>query len=76
MNFGFENLLDELPPKTGANPYRANDGSNSSVGGTTSLNALPYALPATYTAGGLGGAAGATYDTLGRRMFLSFTMDF
>jgi hypothetical protein len=40
------------------------------------LNATPYPVPATYGAGGLGSGAGATYDTIGRRFFLSFTMDF
>jgi outer membrane receptor protein involved in Fe transport len=85
LNVGIENLLDEKPPQTGANPFVANDASN--YNGTAcpitaptcnlnSLNTLPYALPATYTAGGLGGGAGATYDTLGRRGFISFTMDF
>jgi len=85
LNFGLENLLDTKPPKAGANPYVANDGSNwnqtpcppaTPTCNLTSLNTLPYALPATYSAGGLGGGAGATYDTLGRRGFISFTLDF
>jgi len=87
LNYGIENLLDELPPKGGANPYVAQDASNynGSAGPacpglpgvcSTSLNASPFPVPATYGAGGLGAGAGATYDTIGRRFFLSFTMDF
>ncbi|HEY8519695.1 MAG TPA: TonB-dependent receptor [Gammaproteobacteria bacterium] len=76
---GIDNLLDEKPPRTGANPYIARDGSNGvdlTTGLPASLNNLPYPLPATYTAGGLGTGMGATYDTLGRRGFISVTMDF
>jgi iron complex outermembrane recepter protein len=38
--------------------------------------ALPFATPATHAGLGLGTAVGATYDPLGRRSFVSFTMDF
>jgi outer membrane receptor protein involved in Fe transport len=37
---------------------------------------LPFARPASRIGGGLGGGAGATYDPLGRRGFVSMTMDF
>ena len=37
---------------------------------------LPYATPAQHIGGGLGGASGATYDPLGRRFFVSMTMEF
>jgi len=37
---------------------------------------LPFATPATHIGGGLGGGSGATYDPLGRRYFLSMTMNF
>jgi outer membrane receptor protein involved in Fe transport len=37
---------------------------------------LPYPTPDTHIGGGLGGGSGATYDPLGRRAFLSMTMDF
>jgi iron complex outermembrane recepter protein len=59
VRVGIENLLDEKPPRTGANPLQ-----------------LPFGIPATHAGGGLGGAAGATYDPLGRRGFVSVTMDF
>ena len=59
LRVGVENLLDELPPVTGTNPY-----------------ALPYANPGTRSGLGLGTNAGATYDPLGRREYISFTMDF
>ena len=38
--------------------------------------ALPFATPATHAGLGLGTAVGATYDPLGRRTFVSFSMDF
>ncbi len=38
--------------------------------------ALPFAIPATHAGLGLGTAVGATYDPLGRRTFVSFSMDF
>ena len=37
---------------------------------------LPFGIPATHAGAGLGGAAGATYDPLGRLGFVSITMDF
>ncbi len=37
---------------------------------------LPYPTPATHIGGGLGGGSGATYDPLGRRFFVSMTMEF
>jgi outer membrane receptor protein involved in Fe transport len=38
--------------------------------------ALPFPTADTHIGGGLGGGAGATYDPLGRRFFISMTMDF
>jgi outer membrane cobalamin receptor len=38
--------------------------------------ALPFATPDTHIGGGLGGGSGATYDPLGRRFFVSMTMNF
>ena len=38
--------------------------------------ALPFPQPDTHIGGGLGGGSGATYDPLGRRYFISMTMDF
>jgi outer membrane receptor protein involved in Fe transport len=38
--------------------------------------ALPYPIPDQHIGGGLGGGSGATYDPLGRRFFVSMTMDF
>jgi outer membrane receptor protein involved in Fe transport len=38
--------------------------------------ALPFPIPATHIGGGLGGGSGATYDPLGRRFFVSMTMNF
>jgi outer membrane receptor protein involved in Fe transport len=38
--------------------------------------ALPFPQPDTHIGGGLGGGSGATYDPLGRRGFISLTMDF
>jgi outer membrane receptor protein involved in Fe transport len=38
--------------------------------------ALPFPIAATHAGLGLGSAVGATYDPLGRRTFVSFTMDF
>jgi iron complex outermembrane recepter protein len=71
LSVGIENLLDEDPPMTGANPFVTNDG--------TGLSNVPYARPAT----SVGSSAGpgseiplGTYDVLGRRGFVSFTMDF
>ncbi len=37
---------------------------------------LPFPTPATHIGGGLGGGSGATYDPLGRRFFVSMTMEF
>jgi len=37
---------------------------------------LPFAIPATHAGAGLGTVAGATYDPLGRRGFVSVTMEF
>jgi outer membrane receptor protein involved in Fe transport len=37
---------------------------------------LPYPTDDQHIGGGLGGGAGATYDPLGRRYFISMTMDF
>jgi iron complex outermembrane recepter protein len=37
---------------------------------------LPFPTPAQHIGGGLGGGSGATYDPLGRRYFISMTMDF
>ena len=53
VSLGIENLLDEDPPCTGANP-----------------TATPFPTQCTRT------GDGATYDPLGRRYFLSMTMDF
>ena len=53
LNFGIENLLDEDPPCTGANPA-----------------AVPWPLDCNHNSGG------STYDPLGRRYFVSMTMDF
>ena len=39
-------------------------------------NALPFPTPDTHIGGGLGGGSGATYDPLGRRYFISMTMEF
>jgi iron complex outermembrane receptor protein len=38
--------------------------------------ALPFPTPDTHIGGGLGGGSGATYDPLGRRFFISMTMEF
>jgi outer membrane receptor protein involved in Fe transport len=38
--------------------------------------ALPFPTDDTHIGGGLGGGSGATYDPLGRRGFISMTMDF
>jgi iron complex outermembrane receptor protein len=59
IRVGVDNLLDEEPPLTGAEP-----------------NALPFAVPATHAGRGLGAGIGSTYDPLGRRGFISLTMDF
>jgi outer membrane receptor protein involved in Fe transport len=53
VNMGIENLLDEDPPCTGANP-----------------NATPWPTVCNHSGGG------STYDPLGRRFFVSMTMDF
>jgi hypothetical protein len=50
---GIENLLDEDPPCTGANPA-----------------ATPWPTVCSHSGGG------STYDPLGRRFFVSMTMDF
>jgi outer membrane receptor protein involved in Fe transport len=42
--------------------------------GNGNPNARPFPVPDTHVVGGF--AAGNTYDPLGRRMFLSFTLDF
>ena len=53
ISIGIENLLDEDPPCTGANP-----------------NATPWPTTCAHTSGG------GTYDPLGRRYYVSMTMDF
>jgi len=62
LRAGIENLLDTEPPIVGTNPLQT-----------------PFANPGTHV--GLGGGlavvtAGSTYDPLGRRGFVSLTMDF
>jgi outer membrane receptor protein involved in Fe transport len=53
VNMGIENLFDEDPPCTGANPA-----------------ATPWPTVCSH------GSGGSTYDPLGRRFFVSMTMDF
>jgi iron complex outermembrane recepter protein len=57
---GIENLLDEEPPCTGANPLNVPTTAN------------PYLFPTDCTRTG----DASTYDPLGRRFFVSVTMDF
>ncbi|HEU4618260.1 MAG TPA: TonB-dependent receptor, partial [Gammaproteobacteria bacterium] len=68
LRVGIENLLDKLPPVTGANPFVSGDGTGNS--------STPYPVAGTHSGNGLGAGAGATYDPLGRRGFVSLTMDF
>jgi iron complex outermembrane receptor protein len=53
VSLGIENLLDEAPPCTGADP-----------------TAFPFPTACTH------GSGGSTYDPLGRRYFMSMTIDF
>ena len=66
VTFGIENLLDEDPPCIGGDP---NALGFESVGGTACQRV---------SGGEEGGAGGnyGTYDPLGRRYFMSMTMDF
>ena len=59
LRMGIDNLLDELPPVTGANPLQQ-----------------PFANPGTHLAGFAPATLLGTYDPLGRRGFVSFTMEF
>jgi iron complex outermembrane receptor protein len=79
LSMGIENLFDEEQPLGGGNPFVAGDGSNGInplTGATVSLSNTPYPIP-DFVGGGvplIGG--GATYDPLGRRGFISLTMEF
>jgi iron complex outermembrane receptor protein len=63
LTFGIDNLLDEEPPLTGGDP-----------------DALPFAIAPTHATsvgtGGLGAGGSSVYEPLGRRAFLSLTMEF
>jgi outer membrane receptor protein involved in Fe transport len=63
LRFGIENLLDEEPPLRGGDP-----------------NALPFPIAPTHIGSPFapdgGTTTGATYDPLGRRGFVSMTMEF
>jgi len=59
LRMGIDNLLDELPPVTGANPLQQ-----------------PFANPGTRLAGFAPATLLGTYDPLGRRGFVSLTMEF
>src|SRR5690606_11380879 len=57
LRVGIENLFDELPPVTGANPFVSGDGTGNS--------STPYPVAGTHSGNGLGTGLGATYDPLG-----------
>ncbi len=66
VNFGIENLLDEIPPCVGADP---------DAFGFEALGGLDCTRVSGGGEGGVGGTYG-TYDPLGRRYYVSMTMDF
>jgi iron complex outermembrane receptor protein len=63
LRFGIENLLDEDPPLSGGNPENT-----------------PFPIPPTHVIstgrGGFGAGGSSVYEPLGRRGFISMTMDF
>lgn len=63
LRFGIENLLDTEPPLVGGDP-----------------NASPFPIPPSHAIstgrGGFGAGGSSTYEPLGRRGFVSVTMDF
>jgi outer membrane receptor protein involved in Fe transport len=71
LRFGVENLLDEEPPESGTAT------TQNACPGTLNVPCAPLGGPwftELTRGGGLGG--GSTYDPLGRRGFISLTMDF
>lgn len=63
LRFGIENLFDKDPPLSGGNPL-----------------ATPFPIPQTHVVstgrGGFGAGGSSVYEPLGRRGFVSLTMDF
>jgi outer membrane receptor protein involved in Fe transport len=63
VRFGIENLFDEEPPLVGGDP-----------------NASPFPIPPSHAIssglGGFGAGGSSVYEPLGRRGFISMTMDF
>ena len=63
LRFGIDNLLDRDPPLAGGDP-----------------NSVPFPIPQTHVIstgrGGFGAGGSSVYEPLGRRYFVSMTMDF
>jgi outer membrane receptor protein involved in Fe transport len=63
LRFGIENLFDEEPPVVGGDP-----------------NASPFPIPPSHAIssglGGFGAGGSSVYEPLGRRGFVSVTLDF